>query len=66
MVDYDIELQNHPGKVNVIPDTLSKKLEAQGTTQLTQHKEILKEIMKLDIKVVQQNSATDQLVVFQI
>jgi len=25
MADYDIDLQYHPGKVNVVPDALSRK-----------------------------------------
>ena len=28
MADYDIDLQYHPGKINVVPDVLSRKLEA--------------------------------------
>jgi len=28
MADYDINLQYHHGKVNVVPDTLNRKLEA--------------------------------------
>jgi len=28
MTDYDIDLQYHPGKVNVVPDALSRKPEA--------------------------------------
>jgi len=28
MVDYDIDLQYHPGKVNVVPDAVSRKPEA--------------------------------------
>ena len=28
MTNYDIDLQYHPGKVNVVPDALSRKPEA--------------------------------------
>ena len=27
MADYDIDLQYHPGKVNIVSDALSRKLE---------------------------------------
>jgi len=28
MANYDIDLQYHPGKINVVPDALSRKPEA--------------------------------------
>ena len=36
MADYDIDLQYHPRKINVIPDALSKKPEACMAIQITQ------------------------------
>ena len=30
MTDYDIDLQYHPEKINVVPDALSRKFEAYG------------------------------------
>jgi len=45
MANYDIELQYHFGKVNVVPDTLSRKREAYMIVQLTQQKELLKEMV---------------------
>ena len=45
MADYGIDLQYHPGKVNVVPDALSRKLEANLIVQLTQQKNLLKERM---------------------
>ena len=35
MADYDIDLQYHPGKVNVVSDALSRKFEACITMQIT-------------------------------
>jgi len=35
MADYDIDLQYHPGKVNVVSDALSRKSEACITMQIT-------------------------------
>jgi len=36
MADYNIDLQYHPGKVNIVPDALSRKLENKVQVQLTQ------------------------------
>jgi len=66
MAYYDIDLQYHPGKINVVPDALSRKLDAQVMIQLTQQKQILKEMIKLDLLVVKQVNASEQLMVFQI
>ena len=52
MADYDIDLQYHPGKANVVPDTLSMKPQVYMTVQLTRQKELLKEMMQLDLMVV--------------
>jgi len=35
MVDYDIDLQYHPGKVNTVPDALSRKLKIKVLVQPT-------------------------------
>jgi len=45
MADYDIDLQYHPDKVNIVLYALSRKPEANLTVQLTQQKELLKEMM---------------------
>jgi len=36
MADYDIDLQYHPGKINVVQDALSRKPEASMAMQITQ------------------------------
>ena len=44
MDDYDIDLQYHPRKINVVPDVLSRKPEASMTMQITQQKELFEEM----------------------
>ena len=61
IADYDIDLQYHPDKINVVSDALSRKPEVFETVQLTQQKELLKEITKLDLVVVQKSRVADQL-----
>ena len=39
MADYDIDLQYHPDKVNIVPDALSRKLKNKMLIQLTYQKE---------------------------
>jgi len=66
MADYDIDLQYHPGKVNVVPDALSRKQEAYMIVQLTQQKDIFREIIRLDLIVIRRASTSGQLMAFQI
>jgi len=66
MADYDIELQYHPGKNNTVPDALSRRPENRVLLRLTQQKELLQEIMKLDLMVTQGADKSDQLMTFQI
>ena len=47
MTDYDLDRQNHLGKVNVVPDALSGKPSFMMMTQL---KEMQEEILKLDLR----------------
>ena len=61
MADYDIDLQYHPDKANVLPDVLSRKLEANMSVQLTQQKKLLEKIRRLDLVVFRRTSTTDQL-----
>jgi len=66
MADYDIDLQYHPGKVNVMPDALSRRPEANMVMLLTQQDELLKEMRRLDLMVIQRASGSVQLMAFQI
>lgn len=50
MADYDVDLQYHPGKVNIIPEALNMK--SYQRIQLTKHKGLIKEMMRLDLMIV--------------
>jgi len=49
MADYDLDLQYHPGKVNVVPDALSRK---PSFMMMTQQKEMQEEILRLDLEII--------------
>ena len=49
MTDYDLDLQYYPGKVNVVPDALSRKL---SFMMMTQQKEVQEEIIRLDLEII--------------
>jgi len=66
MIDYDIDVQYHPGKVNVVPDALSRRPEANMIMLLTQQEELLKEMRRLDLMVIRRVSGSVQLMAFQI
>jgi len=66
MAYYDIDLQYHPCKVNVVPDALSRKPKTNMVVQLTQQKELLKEMRRLDLMVIGRGSELGQLMAFQI
>ena len=66
MANYDIDLQYHPGKVNIVPDALSRRPEANIVVLLTQLEELLKEMRRLDLMVIRRASRSVQLMTFQI
>jgi hypothetical protein len=66
MADYDVELQYHPGKAHVVPDALSRRPGDCMALQLTQQKELLKEIIELDLMVIRRVNNNGQLMAFQI
>ena len=49
MADYDLDLQNHPRKVNVVPDALTRKPSFMMMAHL---KEIEEEILRLDLEII--------------
>jgi len=49
MADYDLNLQYHPGKVNVVPDALSRK---PSFMLMTQQKETQEEILRVDLEII--------------
>jgi len=66
MTDYDIDLQYHPDKVNIVSDALSKRPEADMVMLLTQQEELLKEMRRLDLIVIRRVNGSVQLMAFQI
>ena len=46
MANYDVDLQYHPNKINVVPDALSRKLEDNLLVQLTQQTELPRELIQ--------------------
>ena len=65
MTNYDIDLQYHLGKVNVVPDAPSRKSETNMVVQLSQQKELLRETRRLD-SMIQRVSESGKLRAFQI
>ena len=59
MADYDIDLQYHPGKANIVPGALSRKPAVYMTVQLTRQKELLREKMQLYLMVVRRTSVQE-------
>jgi len=49
MTDYDLDLQYHPRKVNVVLDALSRK---PSFMMITQQKEMQEEILRLDLEII--------------
>ena len=58
MADYDIDLQYHPGKVNVVSDALSRKPGACMMMQITQQKELLEEMRRMELMVTRRTNAS--------
>ena len=49
MADYDLDLQCHPEKMNVVPNAISQKL---SFMMMTQQKEMQGEIIRLDLEII--------------
>ena len=65
MTNYDIDRKYHPEKVNVVPDALSKKPGACMVMQITQQRELLEEMRRMELMVTRRTSASRQLMTMQ-
>ena len=50
LVDYDLEINNHPRKANVVADALSRKSQVVMASAINTQKELLRDLEKMDIE----------------
>ena len=50
--DYDCSINYHPGKANVVANTLSRKPSSFSVALLTTRKEIIRDLERMEIGVV--------------
>ena len=63
MKDYDISIQYHPGKANVVADTLSRKSGGIMATLITRQAKILRDLeeMQVEVRVINSSNTSYQL-----
>ena len=50
LVDYDLEINYHPGKANLVADALSRKSQTIMASAITTQKELLRDLEKMGIE----------------
>ena len=53
LVDYDLKINYHPGKANVVADALNQKSQTIMASTITTQKQLLRDLEKMSIKVIQ-------------
>jgi hypothetical protein len=64
--DYDVEINYHPGKANVVADTLSRKMYCNNLMVKEEQPALHEELEKLRIEIVDQGQANELRVIYDL
>lgn len=64
--DYELSIEYHPGKANVVEDALSRKSAGSLACLLTQQEHLLEEMASFEIEVVQVDGKGGYLAVLNV